>query len=374
MKPLSEISTTRPSCKISFNICVDCKVIFTAKRKHKKRCNTCNDPATKQRKIKGLVRLERKCMNPDCDKPFITYNKDQFACCTSCSNIVTNIRRRYDIKLRGFLSICTNCGADAFTSSLCDRCQEKTMHRTILKRVKLKGNGLCRECGKVHVEDDQYYCRDCLEKMRARKAIRICISDGCENEALFSNQLCKDCFDRREAEKNSCKVYFVECCNCNLLFTSNRKGMKYCSNNCVMEVQMVKPKNRICIVCGKEYEFHRGINFDNTCSVFCRKEATRDIKRNAKHKRRLLIQNSFIESVKTITLFKRDQGRCQICGKKLNLTRQVPHPLAVTVDHIIPISKGGEHSYRNTQLACFRCNSIKGDRPVDGGEQLLLFG
>ncbi|MBU1087985.1 MAG: HNH endonuclease [Candidatus Omnitrophica bacterium] len=54
--------------------------------------------------------------------------------------------------------------------------------------------------------------------------------------------------------------------------------------------------------------------------------------------------------------------------------RRFLNPLAITVDHIIPLSKDGEHSYKNTQLACFKCNCLKGNRGIDGGEQLLLFG
>lgn len=36
--------------------------------------------------------------------------------------------------------------------------------------------------------------------------------------------------------------------------------------------------------------------------------------------------------------------------------------------------KGGETSYKNMQLACFSCNSYKGERTMGGGDQLLLFG
>ncbi len=74
-------------------------------------------------------------------------------------------------------------------------------------------------------------------------------------------------------------------------------------------------------------------------------------------------------------LFTRDSGRCQLCGKKLNLTRPNNHPLQATHDHIKPLSQGGENSYKNAQLACRRCNSnVKGSDTYPGGEQLLLFG
>jgi len=73
-------------------------------------------------------------------------------------------------------------------------------------------------------------------------------------------------------------------------------------------------------------------------------------------------------------IFERDNWRCQICGKKLNNKRKMPHPLTATVDHIIPLSLGGSHKKDNVQCACLGCNQSKGNRPVVGGEQLLMFG
>lgn len=41
-------------------------------------------------------------------------------------------------------------------------------------------------------------------------------------------------------------------------------------------------------------------------------------------------------------------------------------PTAPTVDHIIPLAKGGSHTWANVQLACIACNSLKGDRATPG--------
>jgi 5-methylcytosine-specific restriction endonuclease McrA len=37
-------------------------------------------------------------------------------------------------------------------------------------------------------------------------------------------------------------------------------------------------------------------------------------------------------------------------------------PTAPTVDHIIPLARGGSHTWDNVQLAHHLCNSLKGDR------------
>ena len=55
-------------------------------------------------------------------------------------------------------------------------------------------------------------------------------------------------------------------------------------------------------------------------------------------------------------IFERDGWVCQLCHKKVNKTLQYPHPLSASLDHIIPLSKGGEHSRINVQLAHIRCN------------------
>jgi 5-methylcytosine-specific restriction endonuclease McrA len=52
-------------------------------------------------------------------------------------------------------------------------------------------------------------------------------------------------------------------------------------------------------------------------------------------------------------------------------TASVPHPMAPTIDHIVPLSKGGTHEPINCRTAHFLCNSTKGDRLA--GDQLILF-
>ncbi|MEX2591819.1 MAG: HNH endonuclease [Anditalea sp.] len=60
-------------------------------------------------------------------------------------------------------------------------------------------------------------------------------------------------------------------------------------------------------------------------------------------------------------IFKRDQNECQYCGAKKILT----------IDHVIPKSKGGKTNWKNLITACHQCNTQKGDRtPEQAGFEL----
>jgi 5-methylcytosine-specific restriction endonuclease McrA len=61
-------------------------------------------------------------------------------------------------------------------------------------------------------------------------------------------------------------------------------------------------------------------------------------------------------------VFARDSWTCQYCGSRSNLT----------VDHVVPRSKGGESSWENIVASCAPCNRRKGDRtPHQAGMEPL---
>jgi 5-methylcytosine-specific restriction endonuclease McrA len=54
-------------------------------------------------------------------------------------------------------------------------------------------------------------------------------------------------------------------------------------------------------------------------------------------------------------VYRRDGHRCMYCGER-------PRPDNLTIDHVVPRSRGGETSWENCVAACIRCNAKKANR------------
>ena len=79
-------------------------------------------------------------------------------------------------------------------------------------------------------------------------------------------------------------------------------------------------------------------------------------------KRRALEKSAVVENVSRKIVYERDNGICGLCGEIIDINHKSPHPKSLTLDHIIPLSKGGKHSYDNVQVAHYSCNSSKGNK------------
>jgi len=64
-------------------------------------------------------------------------------------------------------------------------------------------------------------------------------------------------------------------------------------------------------------------------------------------------------------IYARDQSRCQYCGRKFK-------PSELSLDHVVPRSRGGPNSWENMVCCCTKCNVRKGGRtPVEAGMHLI---
>ena len=88
------------------------------------------------------------------------------------------------------------------------------------------------------------------------------------------------------------------------------------------------------------------------CSSRC---ASLAIKRHKAHARRVTTPTHFIT---TLELYQKDSAICGICSQRVEISN-------ASIDHIIPVSKGGTHTWDNVQLAHYKCNIIKSNNEMD---------
>jgi len=115
-----------------------------------------------------------------------------------------------------------------------------------------------------------------------------------------------------------CKIFSITCVVCENLFTGKTFDSKYCSTE---------------------------------CKQFYKQQKNRDRERNHNTK------NKGIRA----KLFFRDKGLCQICLTPIEIHRAYPDPLSLSIDHIMPLSRGGTSAMYNLQISHLKCNLEKRD-------------
>ena len=103
-----------------------------------------------------------------------------------------------------------------------------------------------------------------------------------------------------------------------------------------------------------------------------RKEKRRETDKikELKRERRIKNNGAVDKDITLDKLFIRDNGVCSLCGGRCNYTDSIVNEKGhfivgdtyPSIDHILPLSKGGTHTWDNVQLAHFRCNTMKGNR------------
>lgn len=181
----------------------------------------------------------------------------------------------------------------------------------------------------------------------------------------------------------------------------NTSGQQLCSDKC----KWLNRRRKSCVQCGQPSGWsHSDKRADNVICTSCRKKNNPRPKPQALtwscqmcgnvktrpptkgqvpkycgksceqlaafYRRRARLRDAFVEEVNRAEVFITDGYRCHLCGCMTDKTKSYPHPKSPTLDHVIPISKGGLHERENCRTACARCNSAKQDR--GGGEQFAL--
>lgn len=154
------------------------------------------------------------------------------------------------------------------------------------------------------------------------------------------------------------------------------KGMQASIKRCLALRERRARAMQPCEHCGSAVgsrAIKRGGSGVRFCSPACyrKSDVRRDAKRMARVARKARMRCVQVEAVDPIKVFERDGWRCHLCGgKTIRARRGTYHPKAPELDHIVPLAKGGEHSYRNTACAHRSCNIAKSDDIV--GQPSLL--
>jgi len=80
------------------------------------------------------------------------------------------------------------------------------------------------------------------------------------------------------------------------------------------------------------------------------------------HIRRANKRANAYESVNRDVVLERDHWICYLCGDNIPAAEKWPAPLSASMDHVIPLARGGAHTYENIKSAHLSCNISKGAR------------
>lgn len=229
-----------------------------------------------------------------------------------------------------------------------ERCRRKVANANYTKKNAPLLSNQCLECGGVIVQSGfgrpRRYCSDtCKAKIMNRAAGR--------RRLPVSNP------DSRE------------CAHCGQSFKPSRRDQIYCpvatGTHCAQKAYVARrdageplrqvPHTKTCVECGAEFATQSPAA--KWCSKSCR---IRTASREASRRRGPTSPGWAPYSDREI--FERDDWICQICFVRIDRAVSRTHPDGATIDHVIPLSKGGADEPGNVVAAHWRCNRDKGNR------------
>lgn len=230
-----------------------------------------------------------------------------------------------------------------FCSRECREIGAKTEHRT----RRFSGVYTCTHCQRQHHPRQARYNKFCS---------RECSYAAAGGRALVRAAI-------KEAERHR------PCDICDAKFRVRGRA-RVCSVACRLEVKRrdmrqrdraayVRPQPTACLHCAQLFTSTYGDKRKSFCSVVCRRGV-----RAKHHKRAEAYGAKTIERFARHDIFVRDNWTCWLCNTPIKREKRFPHPLSPTLDHVIPLSRGGDHSKQNSRCAHLLCNLKKGARLV----------
>lgn len=292
--------------------CSRCGRQFSATRKLKYCGAKCRELAGRESNWR-----ESECLW--CNKKFTAKTKKAKCCSNNCAQ---NARHNgtYDSKRTRWGRTCIGCGA-AF----------------VMKNgTRRKGLYCTRECAWKH---GRLTAGQLQEKRNA---------DKCKDLILLQNSVS----DGHRAWLGNWKK-----CNWCLKSFYNTGESDLCSLTCRFNIR--RGSTRECIECNQVMD-RRECGKSRLCSR-CKSDRVDSMKCKLKSQRRQKIKTATIERVVRRKVFEADRYHCWICLGICRREYDSNDPASPTIDHVVPLAKGGKHSYANCRTAHAICNSLKGD-------------
>lgn len=148
-------------------------------------------------------------------------------------------------------------------------------------------------------------------------------------------------------------------------FYSSGRSSKFCSDKCRQGYRATAwdKSDRPCDICGNKYT--PVTPNQKYCSGECSKNATNDRRKRSgdwvgdHHERRCRKVGVKFTPIAPKDIFERDGYLCHLCLSPCDSTATWPDPLAPTLDHVIPLARGGGHTEENLRCAHWMCNQKK---------------
>lgn len=263
-------------------------------------------------------------------------------------------------------------------------------HKAVAKMMGISRDSVryhINKCGIVRSLVNQYCDKDPETAFSKRFNIRylnqfeyVSGYENCESDISIKCLKCGAIITRcahNYISKN--KVIRCECCN-ELLKTQDKlrratikillseiKGIK---NIAVIKEKTAMENHYDCVCknCGKS--FKSKTDSRKYCCSYCMNRFNNSTKKHKKRER--VIKNGRYEDISLNLLVRKKRNRCHICGGecdykdiKQNVNgHRVYGPMYPTIDHIIPICKGGTNTWDNVDLAHMGCNCKKSGSSV----------
>ena len=253
---------------------------------------------------------------------------------------------------------------------------------------------LCKGCDTAFMpkrrEQTNYCNRECFFRHRG---IKPALCEGCGNEftpkaTTFSKYCSRECYFRYIGERRTARLKewhsrSFTCVECGKIVQATRQR-KYCARPCQLQKERRTYKqlpatttkhlavSAVCSGCGIAFTYLRYNSDRLYCDRACLRRSYRTKYGASGSLRKRWQYNKQMGGGKRFSrleIYERDGWRCGICGRKVRNTLKAPHPQSATIDHIMPLARGGRHTRENVQLAHFICNSRKSDK---GSGQLRL--